>query len=98
MANSDFEYYGFCSKIGAKSYEIFIHRDLSKEKMIETLMHEMVHVKQMAQNKLKMNKFGSFWGSVNYDNYDYEYLPWEIEAYELETLLTEQFLKYYESN
>ena len=52
-----------------------------------TLMHEMVHVKQYVTGQLKSSKWeGKKWNGSYADS------PWEIEAYELESVLIYGFL------
>lgn len=89
---------GLTAKISDNEIAVALDSKLNDYKLLVTLAHEMVHVKQFArgQVKTKFTKFGNvktFWmgRSINRQYYN---RPWEIEAYEREMDLTNQFLKY----
>jgi hypothetical protein len=71
--------YGFCD------YEedeiiILIAKRLSSNDVVRTLFHELVHVKQHAEGRLQHNQI---WLGEKVEA-NYEDLPWEQEAFELE--------------
>jgi hypothetical protein len=66
---------------------VTIAKRLSKKEAIQTLFHELVHVKQYADGRLE---HGYKWHGQVYEC-DYNKLPWEIEAYDLEEKMMEQF-------
>lgn len=68
---------------------ITIAKRLSLQELIRTLFHEMVHVKQYADGRLE---HVGVWMGQKYDC-DYVDLPWEQEAFYLEQIMYEQFLK-----
>ena len=79
-----------------------LSRDAGRDKFIETVCHEMVHVWQMATNRTKETyhdghkqlwkcKDGKY---RNYGKTAYERQPWETEAYAMEGPLAELFKKY----
>ena len=77
---------GFCDYDQDETV-ITIAKRLSKRETIKTLFHEMVHVKQYAEGRLEQV---GVWLGQKYDC-DYAELPWEIEAYQLEQVMMEQF-------
>ena len=79
-----------------------LSRDAGRDKFIETVCHEMVHVWQMATNRTKETyhdghkqlwkcKDGKY---RNYGKTAYERQPWETEAYAMEGPLAELFKEY----
>jgi hypothetical protein len=54
-------------------------------KMLETLAHEMVHVKQFARRELHPANDEWYGKTYNPKKVDYWDLPWEIEAHGRET-------------
>ena len=70
-----------------------------KDYLIETLCHELVHVKQAVKGELKdANQFIKLWKGeehitvfTNYENY--RDLPWEEEAYRLQDELKADYYK-----
>jgi hypothetical protein len=69
-------------------------------KILQTLAHEMVHVKQFAKGEIYDHKYRRTfkWGKrhFNIDKEDYWDLPWEIEAYGRELGLYIKFKDYYD--
>ena len=82
-----------------------LSRDAGRDKFIETVCHEMVHVWQMATNRTKetyRDGHKQLWKCKdgkyrNYSKTAYERQPWETEAYAMEGPLAELF-KEYEKN
>jgi hypothetical protein len=67
-----------------RDFIIRIDTSLSLKSFVETIMHELVHVKQFARGELKqINGRFNKWNKEKYDlnKIDYWELPWEIEAY-----------------
>ena len=79
-----------------------LSRDVSRDKFIETVGHEMVHVWQMATNRTKetyRDGHKQLWKCKdgkyrNYGKTAYERQPWETEAYAMEGPLAELLKKY----
>jgi hypothetical protein len=67
-----------------RRFEIEINSAVRLRRMLETVAHEMVHVKQFAKGELyqgiRVNKH-RWQGKWLEDNVDYWDLPWEIEAH-----------------
>lgn len=89
-----------------REFVIEINKNLSYHHQVETLAHEMVHLKQFARNEWKMhNREGvySWMGKRMYipeDKYSERYrkLPWEKEAYLSEPWLTSFYRKHCDKN
>ena len=72
---------GFCQELDTnREFELEIDRKLTLRKMLETVAHEMVHVKQYARRELGHNYK---WHGKTYspEKVSYWDLPWEIEAH-----------------
>jgi len=86
--------YGYCMVIDDDSrpdrpreFELEVHKNMPLRKLLETVAHEMVHVKQYARGELyqgvripKHRWRGKWVGNMNYWDQ-----PWEIEAHGRET-------------
>jgi len=73
---------GYCLELDTnRSFEIEVDRTLTLRKLLETVAHEMVHVKQYARKEL--SPYGSVWCGKTYNPKKVSYwdLPWEIEAH-----------------
>ena len=96
---SDFN--GFCqihddedNFYSPKSFSIDMNGNLSLKDMIETLAHEMVHMRQFRNKELCYREaFTKFNGIAYSINMPYKKQPWEKEAYKLEKKLSNAFFK-----
>jgi hypothetical protein len=84
-----------------KQFEISLCKGVKNfRKILQTLAHEMVHVKQFAKGEIYDHKYRRTfkWGKrhFNIDKEDYWDLPWEIEAYGRELGLYIKFKDYYD--
>jgi hypothetical protein len=79
---------GVVHKIGPKCLSMIIDSNLDVERLIITLSHEMVHVKQYAKGQVKSSKSSKthYWMGKNIRKKYYEQ-PWEIEAFSKERIL-----------
>jgi hypothetical protein len=87
---------GYCLETDNKrTFEIEIHRTQSLRKLLETVAHEMVHVKQYARREL--HPADDVWMGKTYNPKKISYwdLPWEIEAHGREVGL---FIRYCETH
>jgi len=82
---------GYADEVDADEglFEISVKPDLPKQDMIATILHEMVHVAQMARGDL-VQGMPSTWKGEKFDG-QYMELPWEIEAYRVESDMVAQF-------
>ena len=75
---------GYCLRQTDREFELELDSRLTLRTMLETVAHEMVHVKQYARRE--MNDFAfkevhyKWKGKLVPDSTDYWDLPWEIEA------------------
>lgn len=85
--------YGDCMDEGDREFTIRIDVSLPLDQMIETILHEMVHVwqyvsKRMVQNWVHEVRFAK---EVYSTDLPYDDRPWEIEAHRLEKELKEKW-------
>ena len=74
--------YGYCLELDDKrSFEIEVHRGLRLRTLLETVAHEMVHVKQFARRELHPSMDTWYGKTYNPKKVSYWDLPWEIEAH-----------------
>jgi len=99
----------FCTQIENKYFIIEVSKQLPLNEQIKSIAHEMVHCKQFHSKKLQYKENKIFWRNKAYNNnslsrdsltideyHSYLNLPWEVEAYELEADLYNNFLMQYE--
>lgn len=79
--------WGYCDEEDDE-YVIEINEKLTQEEKVETLFHEMVHIKQIASGVYDPD-FSTWHGK----RYDCNYLerPWEIEAFDLQEKMTDEY-------
>lgn len=72
--------------------QLWLNPLLNERELITTIFHEMVHIRQMLNGDLVAGegREKSAWHGVKYDE-NYEDLPWEKEAFELEQIMVENF-------
>jgi hypothetical protein len=82
---------GYNSRKKAREFLIEVHPGIGARTIMETLAHEMVHVKQYAYGEL--DDCLSVWRGdfIDSDNLDYWIHPWEIEAHGRELGLVTKF-------
>ena len=71
---------GYCLAEDKRTFEIEVEVTLRLRRLLETLAHEMVHVKQYARNELHV-EYTNCWKNEFYTKTDYWDCPWEIEAH-----------------
>lgn len=92
---------GLCARTGKREITVALYSYLDHTKMLYTLAHEMVHVKQMCRGHYKSvpMKYGKgvyhFWLGKRV-NTEYIKRPWEIEAFSKESLLVEKLVSHVE--
>jgi len=88
-SNLDGDAQGYCFAID-KVAEVTIAKKWAGRKLtfmeqMQTLAHELVHVKQYFRNELSYGETGDFcWKKRNAGGYKYENQPWEKEAFKME--------------
>ena len=87
---------GYCCETDDnRTFEIEVDKSQKLRAMLETVAHEMVHVKQYARRELSPDKHTWMGKTYNPAKVDYWDLPWEIEAHGREVGL---FIRYCEEN
>jgi len=87
---------GYCLELDSnREFELEIDRTQSLRKLLETVAHEMVHVKQFARRELHPSNDTWFGKTYNPKKVSYWDLPWEIEAHGREVGL---FVRWCEAN
>jgi hypothetical protein len=77
-----------------RSFEIEIHNQLNPDHYTQTLLHELWHVYQHVTGILK-DKYGKrYWRGIEHSLTDYEDQPWEQQAFQMESVLYEEYLDY----
>lgn len=79
--------FGKTYQLDQYKYRIDLNKDLSRKIILQTLAHELVHVKQYTKKQLGVTYMidGSYFGiwkkkSFNMDGLNYFFTPWEVEA------------------
>ena len=82
---------GFNTRKQPRKFLIEVHPGIGARNILETLAHEMVHVKQYIMNET--NDTLSKWRGkkINPEKVDYWIQPWEIDAFGRETGLLYKF-------
>lgn len=78
----------------AREFEIELKALRSHKKMLQTLAHEIVHLKQFAKGELNDNNDRWRGEFIDSDNIPYHDLPWEVEASSLEYILYAMYKDY----
>jgi predicted metallopeptidase len=83
--------WGYCNGLEDEDYVIEISSNINTSDMVTTIFHELVHVKQIIDGRL--DEDGRTWKGKTYDTTKtpYKELPWEIEAFRLQRLMTKEF-------
>lgn len=88
--------YGYCDYVGESSRprEFLIELDthMNRDLYIQTLLHELVHLKQWVSGTLRQKRGKMYYGKECVDDIDYWHQPHEVEARYMEELLYEEYL------
>jgi hypothetical protein len=85
---------GCVTYVGPKYLVMFVDSGLDMERLVLTLAHEMVHVKQYARGQIK-HKLGHktrYWMGKPIRKQYYEQ-PWEVEAFSKERVLANKIFQ-----
>ena len=83
--------YGFCSCQNKTEFLIELDQTLNVQELIETICHEMIHVKQYATGELVEKGKKILYKNCLYESSS-DSSPWEKEAYEKEIYYADAFL------
>lgn len=73
---------GYCLELDTmREFELEIDKTQPMRKLLETVAHEMVHVKQFARREMHPEKDEWYGKTYNPKKVSYWDLPWEIEAH-----------------
>ena len=89
----DIEDYG--SVVATNGYNhlyMELNRSQAEVQLLETTMHEMVHVKQYIKKDWTTYYTKCFWKGKDYTKTCYSQQPWERQAYRMQGKLLKQFL------
>jgi hypothetical protein len=87
---------GYCTQESERHFLLEICENQTDDSIIRTIIHEMVHVKQYVYREL-IQKYGKdhghrvYWRGEDWTNTIYTKQPWELEAYELEDTLYNEY-------
>ena len=81
----DLPHDGDCYDADDRSCIIRVNKELSEQELLTTIFHEFVHIKQYIKKE-----YGDIFAISN-DKVAYEDRPYEIEAFELEKKLLEEY-------
>jgi len=92
-------YAGLCewvdTNVAPREFQITIDKSYGKKNLIQTIIHEMVHVKQYAKGELAERYRGGhtqLWKGIDHNHTAYDDQPWEIEAHTLQDTLYEEYI------
>jgi hypothetical protein len=77
-----------------RSFEIEMHNFMTPEHYTITLLHECWHVYQHVTGALKDRYGKRHWKGIDCSNLNYEEMPWEEQAHQMEQVLYEEYLYY----
>ena len=84
-----------------RDFTLEVNKKLKRKKLIKTIAHELVHVKQYARNEFD-HKSGidyKWKGSiVSIEDKDYVKMPWEVEARSYEEPMYEKYINHLREN
>ena len=87
---------GLCDVNGPSSrpraFLIDLQAHMEKELYIKTLFHELTHMAQWIDGKLRFRHGKMRYCQEPVENYDYEHQPHEIEARKMENILYDRYL------
>ena len=83
---------GYCLETdNDRTFEIELDKTQSMRNLLETLAHEMVHVKQYSRKELKEDFPRTLWFNKEYN--DGRCYPWEREAWDMQSILAHKYIK-----
>ena len=88
--------HGWCTVLDCdwrpRDFEIELHNRLNVEDYVSTLLHELWHIYQHVKGNLKDKGSKRFWKGIDHTETDYSDQPWEVEAYEMEKKLFNEYM------
>jgi len=88
---------GYCDWIGTshkpRDFEIELQSNMNERMYLETVLHELVHLRQWVKGTLTMKSGKFVWQGDLVDHLDYMNQPHEIEAFREEKILYRRYMK-----
>jgi len=89
--------YGYCDYVGEsyrpRNFLIELDTHMHEELYIQTLLHELVHLRQWVLGSLRQKRGKMYYGKECVEDMDYWIQPHEVEAREQEETLYLEYLK-----
>lgn len=89
--------YGYCDFVGdsrrPREFLIELDTHMNEELYIQTLLHELVHLRQWVLGSLRQKRGKMYYGKECVEDYEYWYQPHEVEAREQEETLYLEYLQ-----
>lgn len=81
------------SRISKNQFIINVDETMNKYQLAKAIIHELVHIKQMLDRRLVIQRFSVYFEGILYSNKnsDYDARPYEKEAFKMANLLYDQF-------
>ena len=92
LTNFKSDYYGD-SWMHETGYEIRLNSRFNDKRVIQSVFHEMTHVKQFAFDGLELGSRTDKFHGKKYKRVDYWDAPWEVEARKMEKKLLRKWKK-----
>ena len=92
LTNFKSDYYGD-SWMHETGYEIRLNSRFNDKRVIQSVFHEMTHVKQFAFDGLELGSRTDKFHGKKYRRVDYWEAPWEVEARKMEKKLLRKWKK-----
>ena len=92
LTNFKSDYYGD-SWMPETGYELRLTRRFNDKRVIQSVFHEMTHVKQFAFDGLELGSRTDKFHGKKYRRVDYWEAPWEVEARKMEKKLLRKWKK-----
>ena len=86
------DYYGD-SWMHETGYEVRLNSRFNNKRVVQSIFHEMTHVKQFAFDGLEMGRRVDKFRGKKYKRVDYWAAPWEVEARKMEKKLLRKWKK-----
>jgi len=74
-----------------RAFEIEMHNQMDSDHYVRTLLHELWHVYQHVKGILKDKRGKRYWRGIDYSDTNYSDQPWEIEAFQMEEVLFNEY-------
>lgn len=84
---------GYCLHKDKGEFELGLHNRGHLYNYISYLAHELIHLKQYNKKELMIKGKLDVWHGEEMPELSYAKQPWEIEAWELQSMLAKDFLK-----